>query len=291
MSIIYEKNGGVEGHAYKNKSGQTSYNCRHYSSTANTNMTSHRSLSTDNKYAFKRPTTMPNRIEDGANLSSSSSSSSSSSPRKIKVKIASELKKSESMRKMSKRCLPNETPPPPPPPQPPPPPPPPDQETGKFKSKSYLLKTTEHSAHDSIASSLNLKRLLFSSTSANLSSNHHATISGVKSKKLASNVNLLQNNFSTAATCFLNGNASKKKRSSLFNLFSFKTASSPANNTVAVQQVVQQHKTPSPSPPHYHVRASVTSNKYSDEFVNDFSASAKPNDEQTFMQQVLNHFH
>ena len=161
--------------------------------------------------------------------------------------MSSELKKSESLRKMSRRyvhhqhAVSNESPPPPPP-QPPPPEPP----ISKFKSKSYLINAktggSGPSSNDSITSSLNLKRLLFSS-STNHPVHHQHTISGVKTKKLASNVNLLQSNFQT---CFLNTAASgKKKRSSLFNLFSFKSNST---TTPAVDQT-PRHTSASPSPP------------------------------------------
>lgn len=177
--------------------------------------------------------------------------------------MASELKKSESLRKMSRRYAAvgsssssNETPPPPPQP------PPSDAPLSKFKSKSYLInsKTGGSGPNDSISSSLNLKRLLFSSSSNShhhtTIAPHHSTISGVKTKKLASNVNLLQSNFQT---CFFNSAAAassggKKKRSSLFNLFSFKNNSTPTPSTTTQGSSPSPARhtsstSPSPSPP------------------------------------------
>lgn len=127
----------------------------------------------------------------------------------------------------------------------------------KIKSKSYLIHNPSTSSNSSRKSSeskentnstsssgstSNLKRFLFSNSSSN-------TISGTKTKKLSSLIvnspTTSQNPYSTTTTnCFLNTTSSKKKRSSLFNLFSFSknsnsNSSNAATPTSGTNQSVQ----------------------------------------------------
>ena len=90
-----------------------------------------------------------------------------------------------------------------------------------LKSKSYLLSISRKSSDS------NFNKALLNNTPKKTHTNDNATISGTKTKKL-SGITLLPNNL-TPATCFLNG--ARKKRSSLFNLFSFKNHSSMSSQS------------------------------------------------------------